>query len=228
MESNETLVVKEILFFIQNKIHVAPKNVIVDICAKFFHQDEITAAIPIFESTFKIRLSLRQKSDDLPAKLLSDVYVKLWSLDAGATQIPRVLVADFSRIPQENSNSLAPMEQLLATVHCLKTELKHVQSNMELAENWQPRSLIRQRQQKRNKAWKKNVNAGIVTFKGVDLTVGRYVGHTELGTETDNIRQLLVPLLLVQNCPFLLVPSLALIIVLLTLYYGLWHKFLLN
>ena len=37
----------------------------------------------------------------------------------------------------------------------------------------------------------KNVNAGIVSFKGADLTVARYVGHAELGTETDDIRQLL-------------------------------------
>ena len=129
MDTNNSFVASEVLFFIQNKINTSTKNEIVDVCAKFYHINEITAAITTLESTLKIRLSKRHKADDLPVKLLSDIYDKLWSLDASATQIvPKFVACDLSRIPQANSNSLATMEQLLATVHNLKMDVKTLQS----------------------------------------------------------------------------------------------------
>ena len=132
MNNSNTLVESEVLFFVQNKINSAPKNDIVEKCAKFFHLDEITAAVNTLESTFKIRLSKRHKADDLPSKLLSDIYDKMWSLDASATQIPKFVASDLSRIPQEqeNSNSLATMEQLLASIHRLKSDIHYLETNM--------------------------------------------------------------------------------------------------
>ena len=126
----DTLVVNEVLCFIQNKINTTPKNEIVDTCAKFFHVDEITAAIATLESSLKIRLSKRNRSDDLNLKLLSDVYDKLWSLDANTTQIPKFVASDLSRIPQDNPNSLVSMEQVLASIHNIKNDMKFIQSKM--------------------------------------------------------------------------------------------------
>ena len=68
---DEKLVVNELLFYIQNKIHATPKDAIVESCVKFYTIDEITTAISVFESALKIRLSKRNKSDDLQNNYLN-------------------------------------------------------------------------------------------------------------------------------------------------------------
>ena len=131
-EKDEKLVVNELLFYIQNKIHASPKDAIIESCVKFYTIDEITTAISVFESALKIRLSKRNKSDDLQSKLINDLYDKIWSLDAANTQIPRFAALDLSRVPREseNSDSLASTEQLLASVHSLKSVLHFLHENM--------------------------------------------------------------------------------------------------
>ena len=92
---NKKETVNELLFFIQNKIHCTTKDAIVEICVKFYSLDEIQSAISCLESALRIRLSKRHKSDDLQQKLVTDLYDKIWSLDASPTQI-RLLAADLS------------------------------------------------------------------------------------------------------------------------------------
>ena len=36
-----------------------------------------------------------------------------------------------------------------------------------------------------------NVSAGIISFRGADLTVAKYIGHAEIGTRTEDIQNLL-------------------------------------
>ena len=129
---NDKLIVNELLFYIQNKIHAATKDAIVETCVKFYSMDEITTGIALLESELNIRLSKRNKSDDLQSKLLNDIYDKIWSMDASGTQIPRFVALDLSRIPRENPNSdsLASTEQLLASIHSLKSTVKFLRDNM--------------------------------------------------------------------------------------------------
>ena len=127
---NKKETVNELLFFIQNKLHCTTKDAIVEICVKFNSLDEIQSAISCLESALRIRLSKRHKSDDLQQKLVTDLYDKIWSLDASPTQI-RFLAADLSRIPREtDSESCATIEQMLASVHNLRTAVSHLQSKM--------------------------------------------------------------------------------------------------
>ena len=133
METGEDpILVNELLFFIQNKIHSTTKDSIVETCAKFYSLDEITKAISVFESALKIRLSKRKNADDLANKLLNDLYDKIWSLDAAATQIPRFAAMDLSRVPRESENSetVASPEQILCAIHSLKTIVANLQKNM--------------------------------------------------------------------------------------------------
>ena len=128
----DKLIVNELLFYIQNKIHVTTKDAIVETCVKFYSLDEITDGISVLESELKIRLSKRKNADDLQSKLLNDLYDKIWSLDAAGTQIPRFVAKDLSRIPRENQNSesLVSTEQLLASVHSLKSTVIYLRDNM--------------------------------------------------------------------------------------------------
>ena len=126
----ETKTVNELLFFIQNKIHCTTKDAIVEICVKFYSLEEIQSAVSCLESALNIRLSKRNKSDDIQQKLVTDLYDKIWSLDSSATQI-RFLAADLSRIPRDtDSESCATIEQMLATVHNLRTAVSQLQSKM--------------------------------------------------------------------------------------------------
>ena len=124
--------VNELLFYIQNKNHATTKDAIIEACVKFYSLDEIMDAISLLESALKIRLSKRNKSDDLAFKLLNDLYKKIWFTDAANTQIPRFAALDLSRIPREreNSDSLVSMEQLLASVHSLKSSVTFLRENM--------------------------------------------------------------------------------------------------
>ena len=126
------LVANELLFYIQNKIHSTAKDVIVETCAKFYSLEEVTASMKLLETELNIRLSKRNKSDDLLSKLLNNLYNRLWTLDDTATQIPRFVAADLSRIPQEreNSNSLATIEQILSSIHGLKSIVSNLQNQM--------------------------------------------------------------------------------------------------
>ena len=62
---------------------------------------------------------------------MSDIYDKLWSLDSSSTRI-QFLAADLARVPREkeNSDSLASIEQLLASIHSLKTTVSLLQFKM--------------------------------------------------------------------------------------------------
>ena len=128
------LVVNELLFFIQNKLHATTKDEIVEMCAKFYSLDEINNSVSTIESVLNTRLSKRHKADDLQLKLVADLYDKLWSLDAqgAGTQIPMFVAADLARIPREreNTESLASTEQLLSSVHNLKSIVYQLQSKM--------------------------------------------------------------------------------------------------
>ena len=222
----------------------------------------------MFESSLNIRLSKRHKADDLPVKLVTDIYDKLLSLDSNATQIPKFVAADLTRIPREseNSGSLASTEQVLASIHSLKSAVKHLESNMITRDDLDarlkgviepssatprvskassaslqvpgsppsifPQSQVEETTTKSNNpvhASKKpvlnktlyaevlqrqkakvdsrtstpkpkrktnssviigkNVSAGLVSFKGADLTVARYIGRVALGVEADTIRE---------------------------------------
>ena len=72
MTSKNKLEVNELLFFITNKIHVTTKDAIVDVCAKFYSQEEINSAISALESSSDIRISKRNKGDK--SKILVDIY----------------------------------------------------------------------------------------------------------------------------------------------------------
>ena len=130
--AEKKLVVNELLFYVQNKIHVAPRDVIIETCQKFFSLDEVSAAITQLEKVLNVRLSRRNKSDDLKNKLLNDLYEKIWNLDASSTQISCFVAADLSRVPRENesSGSHASFEQLLASIHGLKSIVSGLQRTM--------------------------------------------------------------------------------------------------
>ena len=129
---NDIIIINELLFYIHNKIHATTKDAIVENCVKFYSLSEITDAISVYESALKIRLSKRNKSDDLQCKLLNDLYDKIWSLDASNTQIPLFVAADLSRVPRERegTDSPASIEQILASIHGMKSTISFLKDNM--------------------------------------------------------------------------------------------------
>ena len=130
--AENTHVVSELLFYIQNKIHVAPKETIVETCTNFFSLEEVSNAKSTLEKVLNVRLSARNKSDNFKSKLISDLYEKIWSIDGSATQISCFVAADLSRIPQgnEESSSHATIEQLLASMHGLRKIVSGLQQSM--------------------------------------------------------------------------------------------------
>ena len=72
-----------------------------------------------------------EKSDPM-IKAVTDIYEKLYSLDAASTPIPRFVAYDLSRLPRarDNSDSLATTEQLLASVHDLKCKINQLESTV--------------------------------------------------------------------------------------------------
>ena len=128
------LIVSELLFFIQNKLGSTTKDAVVQMCAKFFFEEEIFAAITALEDTLGARLPKRYKGEGIRVKHVTDIYDKLFSLDASSTPI-QFLAADITRVPsaeweQGNSNSLASPEQLLASIHSLRRVVTQLQSQM--------------------------------------------------------------------------------------------------
>ena len=126
------LVINKLLFYIQNKIHVAPKDVIVEMCQKFYSLDEVSTAITQLDNVLNVRLSKRNNSDDLKNKLLNDLYEKIWNMDASSTQISSFVAADLARIPRKNERegSHASIEQLLASIHGLKSLVSGLEQTM--------------------------------------------------------------------------------------------------
>ena len=103
-------------------------------CAKFFFEEEINAAMTALEDTLGIRLRKRyNKGEDINVKHVTDLYDKLFSLDASSTPI-QFLAADITRVPsaewkQDNSNSLASPEQL-SSIFSLRRIVAQLQSQM--------------------------------------------------------------------------------------------------
>ena len=126
----DKLLINELLFFIQNKLHSTTRDAVVGMCLNFYSLEEVLSTVDFLESSLDIRLS-RRKGDDVQLKLLTDMYEKLFSLDASSTKI-QFLAADLNRIPRENENSesLASTEQLLASISNLKTSVTQLQSKM--------------------------------------------------------------------------------------------------
>ena len=126
-----TLVVNELIFFISNKIRASTKDEIVEMCAKFYSLEEINDGISVFESTFTdIKFSPRNKAD--ASKRVADLYDKLFRLDSTAAKSPVFVAVDLSRVPQDrgDSDSLASMEQVLASLQSLKQTVSRIQSAM--------------------------------------------------------------------------------------------------
>ena len=136
MNRENELYVNELLFFIKNKLHSTTKDAVVDMCVKFYSLEDVKSAVAFLKDELDIRLSGRNKSDDLQLKHVSDIYDKLWSLDSSSTRI-QFLAADLARVPREkeNSDSLASIEQLLASIHSLKTTVSLLNSRWSLASN---------------------------------------------------------------------------------------------
>lgn len=136
MTGNENkLIVSELLFFIKNKLGSTTKDAVINMCVKFYFENEITAAFSSLENTLNVRLPKRyNKGEDVILKQVTVLYEKLFSLDASASPI-RFLAEDITRIPsaeweQENSDSLASPEQLLASIVSLRRTVTHLQSQM--------------------------------------------------------------------------------------------------
>ena len=131
----EKLIISELLFFIKNKLASTTKDAVVQMCVKFFFEEEINAAMSALEQTLGIRLPKRyNKGEDISVKHVTDLYDRLLSFDASSTPI-HFLAADITRIPsaeweQANSDSLASPEQLLASIHSLRRIVTQLQSQM--------------------------------------------------------------------------------------------------
>ena len=131
----DKLIISELLFFINNKLRSTMKDAVVQMCVKFFFEEEITAAMTSLENTLGIRLRKRyNKGEDINVKHVRDLYDKLFSLDASSTLI-QFLAADITQVPsaeweQDNSNSLASPEQLLASIFSLRRIVAQLQSQM--------------------------------------------------------------------------------------------------
>ena len=104
-------------------------------CIKFFFEKEINSAITALEDSLGIRLPKRYKvGEDICVKKVTDLYEKLFDLDASSTPV-QFLAADITRVPsaeweQNNSDSLASPEQLLASIHSLRRIVTQLQSQM--------------------------------------------------------------------------------------------------
>ena len=132
---NNSLIINELLFYIQNRIRSATKEKIVKACSAFYELPDIYTAISTLESALKICLSKRNTSDDLKVKLVTDLYDKIWSLDASATSLPTFVAADIEQVPQDRKDSadtdpLASVEQLLSSINTLKSAVKQLQTTM--------------------------------------------------------------------------------------------------
>ena len=123
----------EVLFYIRNKLHSTPKDAVIDACVKFYSKAEVSNSVTTLEDALLCKLPKRNKSEksDPMIKTVTDIYEKLWSLDAASTPFPRFVAFDLSRIPRarDNSDSLATTEQLLASVHDLKCRINQLESS---------------------------------------------------------------------------------------------------
>ena len=130
--NQDNRVINELLFFIQNKINTTAKDEIVKTCVEFFSLDEVVEGSDVLQDTADIRLPTRYKTEGTKAKIITDIYEKLVSLDASAVSVPNFLAGDLTRIPQErnDSDSLASNEQILASIHGLRLIIKQLQSKM--------------------------------------------------------------------------------------------------
>ena len=141
-ENENKLIISEILFFIKNKLGSTTKDAVINMCVKFFFEEEITAAFSALENSLNIRLPKRyNKGDDIALKQVTVLYEKLFSLDASASPI-KFLAEDLNRIPsaeweQENSVSLASPEQLLASIVSLRRSVTQLQSQMVTRESFE-------------------------------------------------------------------------------------------
>ena len=95
---SDDIIENELLFYVRIKIHSMPKDAIVDSCIKFYSVDEVSDAVMTLENSLQIRMSKCNKTDksDPTVKILTDIYDKLWSLDAASAPIPQFVAFDLS------------------------------------------------------------------------------------------------------------------------------------
>ena len=68
-DNQNKLIVGELLFFIKNKLGSMTKDAVVQMCAKFFFEEEIFAAITALEAALDVHLPRRYKEEDICVKV---------------------------------------------------------------------------------------------------------------------------------------------------------------
>ena len=91
--------VSEMLFYVKNKLATTPKNVLIDICVKFYSIEEISNEKEKFERALNVRLSRRHGNDDYGSKTLGDIIDKMIAVDSAGESSPTFVARDLTRIP---------------------------------------------------------------------------------------------------------------------------------
>ena len=132
--TTDVIIENELLFYIRNKIHSTSKDAVIDACVKFYSKPEVSNGVTTLEDALLCKLPRRNKTEksDPIIKAVTDIYEKLYSLDAASTPIPRFVAYDLSRLPRarDNSDSLASTEQLLASIHLMQCKINQLESTL--------------------------------------------------------------------------------------------------
>jgi hypothetical protein len=95
----DAVIISELLFYIQNRIKVTAKEIIIQICAKVFSADEIENEKSKFFEAINVRSTKRNKGPEQITKNLGDIIDKMYELDSSKTTIPSFVARDLNNLP---------------------------------------------------------------------------------------------------------------------------------
>ena len=132
IRENDRVFVSEMLFYLKNKLATTPKNVMIDICVKFYSVEEISKEKEKFENALNVRLSRRHGNDDYASKTLGDIIDKMIAVDSAGETSPVFVARDLTRNPiaAPSADSHVSLDMLLASIHDMKCTIRKMQTEM--------------------------------------------------------------------------------------------------
>ena len=124
VDSSDSVIISDLLYFISNKLHSAPAATVVSICHQFYTDDEY-----VFEEKQKLFKAIdrnqdcrARRTDDKRQKNLEDICTTISQLDSRNDFLPKFASVDLQNVPI-SADGNPSLGQIMATLNDLRRKV---------------------------------------------------------------------------------------------------------
>ena len=121
LTKEDKILASDLLFYMQNKLHVISHDDIVKICYNFYEEEHVWQEKEKYFSAIG-KVSLRCRSGDKKLKYLNDILFEMRSLDDANKWQPTCVAMELSNIPQSEDGNV-PNSQVLASIQSMRKDM---------------------------------------------------------------------------------------------------------